>query len=254
MFLMERCGQLFIPLLQAVRGLLDPVVLLPILTITIILIRRNKEYKKSAYYQITRLAYGTVRGDKGRYGEYLIYKLLKNHEMNGAKFLFNVYIPKDDGKTTEIDVLMVCSKGLFVFESKNYSGWIFGSEEQKNWYQTLPKSRRKSHKKQFYNPIMQNRSHIKHLKALLGEQIPMHSVIVFSDRCTLKKMQITSECIRVINRHRVASTVSDLCNQASILISESDMENMYNKLYPYAQVDDDIRKQHIENVSRKEPL
>ena len=85
-------------------------------------------------------------------------------------------------ETTEIDVLMISPKGLFVFESKNYSGWIFGSENQKNWYQTLPAGRGRSHKENFYNPIMQNRSHIKHLKAFLGTDIPVRSIIVFSDR------------------------------------------------------------------------
>ena len=129
-------------------------------------------------------------------------------EANGAKFLFNVYIPKGNGETTEIDVLMICSKGIFVFESKNYSGWIFGSESQKNWYQTLPAGRGKSHKEHFYNPIMQNHSHIKNLKYLLDEQFPIRSIIVFSDRCTLKSVQIKSNDISVINRYNVAPVVS----------------------------------------------
>lgn len=55
----------------------------------------------------------------------------------------------------------------------------FGSESQKNWYQTLPSGRGRSHKEHFYNPIMQNRSHIKHLKAFLNKEIPMYSVITF---------------------------------------------------------------------------
>lgn len=39
--------------------------------------------------------------------------------------LRNIYVPYN-GKTSEIDVLMIREKGIFVFESKNYSGWIFG--------------------------------------------------------------------------------------------------------------------------------
>ena len=71
----------------------------------------------------------------------MIYKYLKDFENQGAKFLFNIYIPKKGNETTEIDVLMISSKGLFVFESKNYSGWIFGGDNQKYWYQTLPSNR-----------------------------------------------------------------------------------------------------------------
>ena len=46
----------------------------------------------------------------------------------GGKTLRNAYVSKGDGETAEIDVMCVTGKGVFVIESKNYSGWIFGSE------------------------------------------------------------------------------------------------------------------------------
>lgn len=180
--------ELLMSLLQLVLLLLNPDFLVPAIIIIVVLVKKDKEYKNCAYYQITKHPYFSVKHNTGRYGEYLTYKYLKKFETNGAKFLFNIYIPKENGETTEIDVLMICKKGLFVFESKNYSGWVFGSENQKNWYQILPAGRGRSHKENFYNPIMQNRSHIKHLKAFLGEQVPMRSIIVFSDRCKLKNV------------------------------------------------------------------
>lgn len=216
----------------------------------LLFVKKNKEYKSSSYYQITRLPYLSVRRDIGRYGEYLTYKYLREFESKGAKFLFNIYIPKENGETAEIDVLMLCSKGLFVFESKNYSGWIFGSENQKNWYQTLPAGRGRSHKEHFYNPIMQNRSHIKHLKAFLNEQIPMHSIITFSDRCTLKSVQTKSDDVSVINRYNVFAIVSEICNHIpDTLLSETQINELYNKLYPYTQVDGTVKAQHIENIN-----
>ncbi len=245
----EQLQQLLKSFMQPLFILLDPVILIPAIIITIILVKKNKKYKNSAYYQITKLPYCSVRYNKGSYGEYLTYKYLKKFEASGAKFLFNIYIPKENGETTEIDVLMICSKGIFVFESKNYSGWIFGSETQKNWYQTLPTGRGRSHKELFYNPIMQNRTHIKHLKTFLSEQVPMRSIIVFSDRCTLKSVQIKSNDISVINRYNVASVVSGICSQIPAkLLSESDIANIYNKLYPYTQVDAMVKAQHIANI------
>ena len=130
-------------------------------------------YKESTYYKITKQPYFALHRNVGLYGEYLTYKKLQSLEKKGAKFLFNVYVPKENGETSEIDVLMICEKGLFVFESKNYSGWIFGTEDQLHWYQTLKKGWGKSQKEQFYNPIMQNNSHIKHLTAFLGKALPM---------------------------------------------------------------------------------
>lgn len=243
--------ELLIILLQLGSRLFNPVFLILAIIVIIVLVKKNKEYKNSSYYQITKLPYFSAKRDTGRYGEYLTYKYLKNFETNGAKFLFNTYIPKKNGETTEIDVLMICRKGIFVFESKNYSGWIFGSENQKNWYQTLPKGRGRSHKKTFYNPIMQNRSHIKHLKAFLGNQIPMWSIIVFSDRCTLKNIQIRSNNISVINRYNIAPVVSNICNQFPYdSLSDSDIMMIYNKLYPYTQVDEIVKRKHVTNINQ----
>ena len=67
----------------------------------------------------------------------MTYRNLRRYEKEGTRFLFNLYIPEGENGTTEIEMLMLSAKGLFVFESKNYSGWIFGSERQPKWYQTL---------------------------------------------------------------------------------------------------------------------
>ena len=243
--------------LQGFRIFLEPVILIPggIIAIiaTIILIIKNREYKQGAYYQVTRHPFLSVYYNPGRYGEYLTYKYLKHMESEGARFLFNIYVPKENGETSEIDVLMICSKGIFVFESKNYSGWIFGSEGQKNWYQTLPtgRGRGRSHKEHFYNPVMQNQSHIKHLTAFLNEQLPLRSVIVFSDRCTLKNVQIKSRDVKVIKRYHVASVVADIYKQtAADLLSDPKVTEIYYKLYPLTQVSKDTKDQHIRNIQQ----
>jgi hypothetical protein len=48
--------------------------------------------------RIERGINGTRRQDsweKGKSGEYLVYKVLQNYEKDGAKFLFNCYLPKN---------------------------------------------------------------------------------------------------------------------------------------------------------------
>lgn len=210
------------------------------------------KYTQCAYYQITQNSPLQLYFDKGCLGEYMTYKRLRSAEKLGAKFLFNLYIPKGEGETTEIDILMIHPKGLFVFESKNYSGWIFGSELQKNWYQTLPQGRGRSHKESFYNPIMQNRTHIKHLKMLLGEDVPMHSIITFSERCTLKKVEIQSRDIRVINRYDVLNTVEMVCQQSrEVALESGQIQEIFDKLYPFSQVDMTVKMQHVENIEKK---
>lgn len=250
--LLEILQQIWESVWQQFKPLFSPIWLIPIGAIILICIKKNRDYKASAYYQITKLSFLTIWGDKGRFGEYLTYRYLKKYEKSGGKFLFNVYIPKENEETTEIDVLMINQKGIFVFESKNYSGWIFGKEEQKSWCQTLPEGRGKSHKEHFYNPIMQNRSHIKYLKALIEEEIPMHSIIVFSERCTLKNVEVKSTDISVIKRNEVEFVVSNICKQMSgNALTEEDIARIYTKLYPYTQVSDEVKAQHIENIQNK---
>lgn len=208
-----------------------------------------KKYKDSEYYKVTQMPYFSVLNDPGHHGEFLIYNSLKKWEAHGVKFLFNVYIPKSNGGTTEIDVLMISPKGILVFESKNYSGWIFGNENQKNWYQTLSSGKGKVHKEAFYNPIMQNKSHINHLQNLLGERIPLHSIIVFSNNCTLKDIQIYSPDVTLINRARIKEAVENIYNISNgISLNVQQVNDLYNKLYPYTQVSDSVKAQHIENI------
>ncbi|GAA5217196.1 NERD domain-containing protein [Corallincola platygyrae] len=84
--------------------------------------------------------------------------------------------------TTQIDHIFVSRFGIFVVETKNMRGWIFGSEKQATWTQKIY---RQSFK--FQNPLRQNYKHVKTIEAALN--IPadtIHSVIAFVGDCTLK--------------------------------------------------------------------
>lgn len=210
---------------------------------------KNKKYKESTYYKITANPYLSVCLDKGRLGEYAIYRYLKRFENDNVKFLFNVYVPKENGTTTEIDVLMICPKGILVFESKNYSGWIFGNEQQKNWTQVLPKGRGRSQKEHFFNPIMQNKGHINCLKSIIDKEVDFKSIIVFSNRCTLKEITLKNQEIKVINRYRVVEIVAEILGgiEENCLDSEN-IKFLYEKIFPFTQVEESVKKQHIKNI------
>lgn len=103
--------------------------------------------------------------DAGSSGEQMAYLMLtKKFHVPEKQILRNIHIPKADGGTTEIDLLVVSTRGLLVFECKNYAGNIYGDTKRKYWVQYL--GRKKSY---FYNPFMQNRGHIKHLRAYLAK-------------------------------------------------------------------------------------
>jgi len=206
------------------------------------------KFRKTEYYQATRNRFFKTLRDLGLYGEYLIYKNLKK-VAEPRRFLFNVYLPKDNEETTEIDVLLINQSGIFVFESKNYSGWIFGSESQKQWTQTLPR-RGTSIKTRFLNPIMQNELHLKWLKIVLREYdfIAYHSAVVFSDRCTLKKIELTQRKAEVINRRDITAYFEKISRQFSKILTPQQVEEIYKKITPYAQATQGVKQKHIENI------
>lgn len=214
-------------------------------------IHRNRRYKKTAYYQITKNSYSSMMYDKGKFGEYLIYDSLRCFETNGGKFLFNLYLPKANEHTAEIDVILICSKGVFVFESKNFSGWIFGNEAHKNWTQMLPRGRGRNHKERFYNPIMQNAAHIRHLKRLVGESVQTKSIIVFSDECTLRDITVNSDNVSVINRHHILPIIIKMCNELqSDYLTQTQIDDIYNILYPYTQIDRRTKEDHANKLHK----
>lgn len=96
---------------------------------------------------------------------------------------------------------------------------------------------------------MQNRGHLKHLKSLVGEDIPMRSIIAFSERCTLKDITLTSYEASVINRNSILPVVSTLYNQYPTVLDTEKIDYIYDILYPFTQVDLLAKQQHIQNIN-----
>ena len=90
-------------------------------------------------------------------------------------------LPTEDG-TTQIDHIIVSRYGVFVVETKNMKGWIFGNPDQKTWTQKIYK-----HSTNFQNPLHQNYKHLKSLESLLGlNDQQVHSLVVFVGDSTFK--------------------------------------------------------------------
>ena len=112
---------------------------------------------------------------KGIIGEFLVNTATKL-KLNKDEYhlIKNVTLPTEDG-TTQIDHIIVSEYGIFVVETKNMKGWIFGDEKQKFWTQKIYK-----HTNKFQNPLHQNYKHIKTIQDALNiDQDKIFSVIVF---------------------------------------------------------------------------
>ncbi len=222
------------------------VVIIPILQYK----HKVDEYNKTTYHAITHLSYSEMANDKGRRGEYTIYCHLKHYEEQGFKFLFNVYLPKDNGTTTEIDVLMIGWNGIYVFESKNYQGWIFGNDRQKYWTTTRSAGYRNSRKYKFYNPVWQNKTHCHVLGNYLPYDFPIYSLILFADSCEFKNVNISEKNMLLAHYADTEMIVGEcLKNLPPYDIS---IEQIYTVLYPFSQVSDDVKQSHIDAIAARE--
>ena len=97
--------------------------------------------------------------------------------------LNNITLPLADGGSTQIDHVIVSKYGIFVIETKNYKGWIYGNEKQRQWTQAFANGS----KYKFQNPLRQNYLHIKTLAELLDLELShFHSMIAFIGECELK--------------------------------------------------------------------
>lgn len=118
---------------------------------------------------------------KGWAGERRVKSVTLQLDPDSYTIFHNVTLPTPTG-TTQIDHIIISTFGIFVIETKNYSGWIFGSEKSSYWTQVIYKNKNK-----FQNPLRQNYKHIKTLQMLT--QLPLkffHSVIVFTGDATFK--------------------------------------------------------------------
>lgn len=208
-------------------------------------------YYGTEYHQQTHNGFFATYLNKGRYGEFLVYKNLQMLPQP-RRFMFNVYLPTENGETTETDVLLLHPSGIYVFESKNYSGWIFGTETQRQWTQSLPvgHSTRKSH---FFNPIFQNAGHIRWLKTVLDDlgELPYHSFILFSDRCQLKKIVLTSSTEVVIHRGEVYRGVIHRASETGSVLTTQQIQQIYETLLPHTQVTEADKLLHVEQIRKK---
>ena len=119
---------------------------------------------------------------KGRIGERAVRSVIgKDLDEETYIEFHDLIIPSRSG-TTQIDHIYVSAFGIFVIETKSYTGWIFGSEKQSKWTQVVYKQ-----KHYFQNPLRQNYAHIKALSELLQlSEEKFHSMVVFLGDCELK--------------------------------------------------------------------
>lgn len=173
---------------------------------------------------------------KGRDGERIVAEKLENVE--GKKYVVNNIMINDNGKSRQIDHILISEHGIFIIETKNFAGAIYGKETSTEWKQYLNGKCFK-----FKNPIHQNYGHLEIVKSILHnitEEI--YSVVIFTSRSNLRIETITPV---VYDRH----IVNFINNKPKILDSIT-IDQAYEVINQNAIVNEETIKEHNSNVKQ----
>lgn len=161
----------------------------------------------------------------------------------------NLYIPARAGYT-EIDALLLHQSGIYVLESKNLSGEIAGDLESERWNQHLNASTEHT----FHNPIRQNIGHIlalEHFLKIRHEQAHFISFVVFSDRCTLRKVPKDNDFWSIVHCSELQDALLKRIMGRKTIYSMQQLEDFYYKLQGCMNVSEEVKKQHREYASAR---
>lgn len=166
------------------------------------------------------------------------------------RILRNVYIPKRNGELSEIDVLLLHETGVYVFESKNLSGSIYGDADKPHWLRY-----RKNGEKDFIpNPIKQNEGHINYLRDFLKQdryKFRVFSMIVFGLNA---KLNAIPEDTSFTTTHEIFNLEMDLIKkfEAGMNFYSPEIIDSWSKiLIPCTMLSEDQKRAHVERVTRK---
>lgn len=136
----------------------------------------------------------------GAAGESLVTKVLSSFPDNW--YVFNDMIV---GRS-QIDHIVVCPKGVYTIETKNYRGTIYGNAEKQEWFQVIS-----GHNTPFYNPVKQGIGHSVALSKYLEEngfnKIWVNTIVVFTEPSV--ELKVFSLKVPVIHQSKLSEFFND---------------------------------------------
>ncbi len=155
--------------------------------------------------------------------------------------------PTSNADLLQVDCIAMNEQGIFVFESKDYSGWIYGNGKQIYWTEVLDYGKEKH---RFYNPIKQNQTHITAITGVFPDTTPIYSVIVFGNNCTLKTLDDIPPAVTICKQENLRTILQKLKYPPKISLTK--LEEYRNNLNA-ARINptEFIRQNHINEIKER---
>jgi Nuclease-related domain len=198
------------------------------------------------FYVLPALGIGFLLGRIGRDravsfqndGEMLLSSSIQEHFASPEYHLMNHITLPFNGGTTQIDHILVSRFGIFVIETKHYTGWIFASASHRTWTQVLFKRKFK-----FQNPLLQNVRHVLAVRHVLDYLSPdtIKPIVVFTGDAVFKTEppddvftvaglvdHLRSFTVEVLSLDRVHWCVGRLEAARLAITGQTDVEHVQN--------------------------
>ena len=181
----------------------------------------------------------------GSYGEKIVSSLIADLSREDYH-VYNDLLIRNGEYTTQVDHLIVSRYGVFVLETKNIHGKVYGSGNAEYWKQYLPDAGYKRHgftqEYSLRNPIWQNVGHIKSLRRLVfGKDVPIHGIVLFPDGTDL----FVTAGLPVLQMSFIVPYIKDFREE---VLSLDEMAFYRQRLFAVISTSESDRKEHLANV------
>lgn len=175
---------------------------------------------------------------RGVLGEREIKRKLSRLPSEDYRIINDVMIPCAYG-LTQIDHVVGSKYGVFVIETKNMRGKIYGGERAKEWTKYS-----KGHKLAFKNPLHQNYGHVKAIVSLLN--ISGNSIIGIVVFTTSARIMFSVS--GVVYENQLINEISKYKNH---IFDENDVARLCDKIQSSNQVSYKAKKDHVDRINAK---
>ena len=181
----------------------------------------------------SKRTYARRRGD---WTESKVAKQLAKLPKDEYIVLNDLMLPTSYG-TTQIDHVVLSLYGVYVIETKNYTGTLIGNEKSEQWEQNINGFMYKT-----ANALRQNKAHISAVRSHASVQanVPIHNIVVFANAT---KFDIFHEEGEVIYINDLIPTIMRL-RSVEPFYTQEQVQIKANLLLEKNITDPELRKQH----------
>ncbi len=202
---------------------------------------------KGSFSSIFKSSYSSRAESLGEFGERRVSSELEDLSCEDY-MVFNDLLIRDTNYTTQIDHIIISRYGVFVLETKNIHGKVYGSENNEFWSQYLPdwgyKRYGSTQEHKVRNPLWQNAGHIKSIRRLVfGNDVPIYGIVIFPSETVVR----VSTDLPVLTTREVVPYIKHF---QDVVISSEQVSYYRRRLLEVITTSESDRQYHLENVNR----